>query len=325
MYMNRIIPGLYVGSIMAQHDQAGVNAKGINAVLRLDEFTGTRWGGDFRVLHIPLNSRVPFSDEEIATCTEFIHTFLSAGETVLVQSQRGISRAVCMAMAYLIEYQGMRLPEAFVRILLRHPDAHPYTDQIKALVDHYNLPYTAEAVYAPLFFQRLVGEAQESVNHVHNGVYIGSVLALQQMNSIRALGIDAVLRLDRINRESGQWDDDFNLLDLPLPDGAPLSPLLLERGVEFLREQTSQKHKVLVHCQMGVSRASTFVIAHLMQNTGMNLTQAYQTVQKSRPIIHPNPLLVQSLVKHYGLPSESSVASQPSFLEDLLASELRAV
>lgn len=325
MFINRIIPGLFVSGIMAQHEQVNVHAKGIRAVLRLDEFSGMRWGKEFRVLHLTLHSRLPFSSEEIATCTEFIHTFMNAGEAVLVQSQRGMSRAVCMVLAYLMEYQDMNLPEAFVRVMLRHPDAHPYTEQMKSLVDHYNLPYTDEMVYAPMFFQRLVGEAQMSVNHVQDGVYIGSVLALQQKNRIRSMGINSVLRLDRINRAAGQWDKDFYLMDLPLPDGAPLASRLLERGVDFIRQQTNREQKVLVHCQMGVSRASTFVMAYLVQHAGMSLAQAYQTVQKSRPIIHPNPMLVQSLVKHYGLPYESSVAGQPSFLEDLLASESRAV
>jgi predicted protein tyrosine phosphatase len=209
--------------------------------------------------------------------------------------------------------------------MMRHPDAHPYTEQMVSLVEHYDLPYTTEAILTAGFFHRLVGEAQMTVNHIHDGVFIGSVLALQQMSRIRSLGIESVLRLDRISRASGQWADDFTLMDLPLPDGIPLQPKMIDSGVSFLRDQTRANHKVLVHCQMGVSRASTFVMAHLIENEGMSLPQAFQVVQAGRPIIQPNPHLVQSLVKHYALPYDSNAASHPTFLEDLLIAEARPV
>jgi hypothetical protein len=57
----------------------------------------------------------------------------------------------------------------------------------------------------------------------------------------------------------------------------------------------------------------------------MSLPQAFQVVQAGRPIIQPNPHLVQSLVKHYALPYDSNAASHPTFLEDLLIAEARPV
>jgi len=327
MYMNRIIPGLYISSIMAQHDQANVYAKGIRAVLRLDQFKGQRWSDDFNILHLPLESNTSLNGDDISACTEFIAKNLQAGDPVpvLIQSQRGIARAASIALAYLIEYEDMALPQAFVRLMMRYPDAHPYTDQIVSLVKHYDLGYAEDVVRSPGFFHRLVGEAQMSLNHIHDGVFIGSVLALNQVPRVQALGIESVLRLDRISRANGQWGDEFHLMDLPLPDGVPMGSAMIDSGVTFLREQTNMGRKVLVHCQMGVSRASSFVIAHLMENVGMSLPQAFQLVQAGRPIILPNPQLVQSLVRHYDLPYDVNAACKPTFLEDLLIAESRAV
>lgn len=47
-------------------------------------------------------------------------------------------------------------------------------------------------------------------------------------------------------------------------------------------------HRVLVHCDAGVSRSASFVIAYLMRTHGMSLRSALDHVQQSRPVIEPN-------------------------------------
>jgi protein-tyrosine phosphatase len=50
-----------------------------------------------------------------------------------------------------------------------------------------------------------------------------------------------------------------------------------------------QGKKVLVHCRMGISRSATMIIAHLMNRHGLTMKQAISHVERSRPIINPNP------------------------------------
>uniref|UniRef100_A0A8C6UU07 protein-tyrosine-phosphatase n=1 Tax=Neogobius melanostomus TaxID=47308 RepID=A0A8C6UU07_9GOBI len=45
---------------------------------------------------------------------------------------------------------------------------------------------------------------------------------------------------------------------------------------------------VLVHCQAGVSRSATVVIAYLMKHTLMTMTDAYKYVRSRRPVVSPN-------------------------------------
>lgn len=47
-------------------------------------------------------------------------------------------------------------------------------------------------------------------------------------------------------------------------------------------------HGVLVHCQAGVSRSATIVIAYLMKHTLMTMTDAYKYVRSRRPVVSPN-------------------------------------
>ncbi|XP_030916674.1 dual specificity protein phosphatase 10 isoform X2 [Geospiza fortis] len=57
----------------------------------------------------------------------------------------------------------------------------------------------------------------------------------------------------------------------------------------YEKEEAHQCGKgLLIHCQAGVSRSATIVIAYLMKHTRMTMTDAYKFVKGKRPIISPN-------------------------------------
>jgi predicted protein tyrosine phosphatase len=56
----------------------------------------------------------------------------------------------------------------------------------------------------------------------------------------------------------------------------------------FLDEACSAGTRVLVHCQEGISRSSTIVIAYLMSRQGLSLHAAYSWVKAQRKQIFPN-------------------------------------
>ncbi|KAJ2376892.1 hypothetical protein IW150_001705 [Coemansia sp. RSA 2607] len=57
-----------------------------------------------------------------------------------------------------------------------------------------------------------------------------------------------------------------------------------------------QKHQgVLVHCQLGVSRSASLVIAYVMRTMGLGFEQAYEYVRVRAPCISPNLALIAQL------------------------------
>ncbi|KAG7223369.1 hypothetical protein INR49_015725 [Caranx melampygus] len=56
-----------------------------------------------------------------------------------------------------------------------------------------------------------------------------------------------------------------------------------EEVFEFIEEAYQSGQGVLVHCQAGVSRSATIVIAYLMKHTLMTMTDAYKYVRSRRP------------------------------------------
>ena len=72
-------------------------------------------------------------------------------------------------------------------------------------------------------------------------------------------------------------DEDMSQI-LPYLDGA----------TEFIHRYISQGIAVLVHCQRGVSRSGSVIIAYLMRYHGMSRDSAYVTAKTRRSMVSPN-------------------------------------
>ena len=69
----------------------------------------------------------------------------------------------------------------------------------------------------------------------------------------------------------------------------------LPNTTEFIAEAINNGGKVLVHCNLGVSRSSTVVIAYLMHSRKWILRDAHDFLKDRRPIIRPNHGFVNQL------------------------------
>ena len=62
----------------------------------------------------------------------------------------------------------------------------------------------------------------------------------------------------------------------------------LSSAVDQLEKWVIEGKNVLVHCQSGISRSATVVIAYVMKKHQIPLIQAYSLVIEKRPVINPN-------------------------------------
>lgn len=75
-----------------------------------------------------------------------------------------------------------------------------------------------------------------------------------------------------------------NLLDLPDSN----IRCHFDSVLGFMREAVLSGGKVLVHCNAGVSRSSTLVIAYIMKYEQKRFNDAYMQVKSQRSSIRPN-------------------------------------
>lgn len=92
----------------------------------------------------------------------------------------------------------------------------------------------------------------------------------------------------------------INIKYIRLPD-ATSSDLLsyFDETYEFIRHGL-MRGAVLVHCQMGLSRSATIVIAYLMKKYRIGYKEALEKVRAKR-YVYPNPGFVSQLQKYKDL------------------------
>jgi len=83
-------------------------------------------------------------------------------------------------------------------------------------------------------------------------------------------------------------------------DGEPIPHEKIKEAVEFIHEHMKKKHRILIHCAAGASRAPTILIAY-MYECGWDLDDAIMFVRSKRAVVNPNPILLRSLMEYYGI------------------------
>ncbi|CBZ35331.1 hypothetical protein, conserved [Leishmania donovani] len=86
------------------------------------------------------------------------------------------------------------------------------------------------------------------------------------------------------------YPDLFRYLTLSLSDAADEPIFSLFAVVNAFIEDAVERHqgRVFVHCQQGVSRSCTFVIAYVMWKQGLCYDRAYELVRARRNVCNPN-------------------------------------
>lgn len=107
--------------------------------------------------------------------------------------------------------------------------------------------------------------------------------------------IDAVLSLAPLERPASV----ARQFSLEMRDRVALPGDIIEEAVAFLREQVSRGRRVLVHCEMGLSRSPAIVACYLHQEHGMELEAAVRHIRAARPAAEPHAALLASIREYY--------------------------
>ncbi len=304
-----MIQYVYDNVYVADEDDRAALREFDGAVLCLNESAGAA-----QETVLPADPDQPLSSTTLRQATALIHQQRAAGNNIAVYTPAGKMFAAVLPVAYLIAYHQYDLPDAFVLISnfqALWPPPHPW---IEGLVAAYHLPYRPDYIQDEYLPMLMIMECTQQLHHICDGVYLSSIHALGEARETRRAGIRAVLRMDNVDRSRGQWSRAMTLLDLPIQDGKTVDGAIIDQALTFIAQQVAAKRKVLVHCQEGVSRSVTMVLAYLISRKGMTLGQAFKFVVRRRPVAHPHPVLLWSLVQHFGQDYTETEVHHPLFL-----------
>eukprot|EP00039_Didymoeca_costata_P015532 m.267030 g.267030 ORF g.267030 m.267030 type:complete len:370 (+) comp16242_c0_seq4:95-1204(+) len=129
-----------------------------------------------------------------------------------------------------------------------------------------------------------------------NFLYLGNYAAARNRAVLDLLHITRIVNATDQCEMVFKDDDDFKYIQCALDDkpGCDIRQFF-DNTLKFLEEAKKQSKRVLIHCQMGMSRSSTLVILWIMHTQQMNLRDATNFVREKRPFINPNPGFMQQL------------------------------
>lgn len=136
---NEIIPNLFLGDITAVSQKQALADKCVHAVvccLREMELPTCEFHQGLDYCRVDVED-IGVEPIELfwPEATEFIHRSLSLGRAVLVHCRAGVSRSASTVIAYLIEYHGYSLHDAFALVRSRRPVATPNLGFMQKLID----------------------------------------------------------------------------------------------------------------------------------------------------------------------------------------------
>jgi hypothetical protein len=167
-------------------------------------------------------------------------------------------------------------------------------------------------------------------NEVYPGIILGDGTTALCVMKLRALGVTHV-----VNTACGK-DRSFGLINTSSNfykasgiqflgfEGIDVPAFSLKRffkeAADFIEEALLSGGKIYVHCQMGISRSSTIVLAYLIMKQGFTAQEAVRTVRARRQII-PNEGFLRQLCQ---LNEEQIIERQTALRRQRLANPYAA-
>ena len=131
-------------------------------------------------------------------------------------------------------------------------------------------------------------EPVDPIHQVTQTLFLSGYKATKNKQMLQDLRIDHVVNLTS-HKCANAFPEEFNYSSFMFSDRvdfdltAKLNDVLI-----IVKALTDQGRRVLVHCQMGISRAPSVVMAFLMQFEGASYETALMRVQAANPEAYPN-------------------------------------
>ncbi|CAK5274415.1 unnamed protein product [Mycena citricolor] len=130
-------------------------------------------------------------------------------------------------------------------------------------------------------------------------LYLGSLSAVNDHALLRQHGVTHLVQaIEASWAPPCRPEDGFSAYSIDIRDKetVDIAPYL-EAACIWIEKALSRGEGVLVHCQQGVSRSPSIIIAYLIRNHGMSYDAALAHVKRRRACAKPNPGFARALME----------------------------
>eukprot|EP01120_Amphizonella_sp_Union-15-10_P013653 TRINITY_DN6385_c0_g1_i1.p1 TRINITY_DN6385_c0_g1~~TRINITY_DN6385_c0_g1_i1.p1 ORF type:complete len:162 (-),score=26.66 TRINITY_DN6385_c0_g1_i1:150-635(-) len=125
-------------------------------------------------------------------------------------------------------------------------------------------------------------------------LFIGSKQARNEPIILKELGIAYVLDLSGFDNLE---QDGFTYKNMQIKDKSSEDILsIFKECFQFINEAKDKGTKVFVHCNQGISRSATILLAYLIEYEKMKLHEAWTFMKSKRRVIRPNDGFLGQLI-----------------------------
>lgn len=143
-------------------------------------------------------------------------------------------------------------------------------------------------------FFMIDAKPDESLNEVTKGLFIGSQDAASNYTGLKEKEIthifNAAIHIDNFFPNDFVYKSEA-LYDEPTFDVTPY----LDSSADYINDTLKNDGKMLVHCNAGISRSSTLILAYLMKWRKLSLDDGLIMVREVRPFARPNARFMMKL------------------------------
>ena len=139
------------------------------------------------------------------------------------------------------------------------------------------------------------------MNFITPLVAVGALGDALDLAVLKEQGIEAVLSFAPVNLDGAVEHH----LQLEIADRVPIPFDIITVALAFIRHHVEQDRRVLLHCEMGISRSPSLAICYLHESQGMPIEDAVRHVKFVREQAEPHPLLMESIRGYFNGKPES--------------------
>ena len=128
--------------------------------------------------------------------------------------------------------------------------------------------------------------ADSAPSKIRNNLYLGSHAHARSSAMMKAIGVNLIVNC---TTTIPNYHEGIEYKRFPLTDVAqdPIE-LYFEDACLTITDAIQKGKTVFVHCEAGISRSASIVIAYLMKSENIVFSDAFTSVRQVRPIIAPN-------------------------------------
>jgi protein-tyrosine phosphatase len=135
---------------------------------------------------------------------------------------------------------------------------------------------------------------QKKAQKIVDNLYLGPLQIAENEDDISNLGLTAILSVlgfaqnEDFNHTSSGVKRMWVCVEDRVESEATMRTSLPDAVATIHHWISAENEVVYVHCQSGISRSATVVIAYIMKHHGLSLMDSYKLVFDARPVINPN-------------------------------------